>query len=302
MLFSVIIPTYNRLTFVKAALASVSSQSFTDYEVIVVDDGSTDGTADYIQGLNPKLQVLRQPNRGPGAARNFGAGNAQGQYLAFLDSDDLWFPWTLSVFADAISKFHRPTLLAGDFIEFTDQGKLDSAKNGLSEMICPSEMIYFRDYLASSEKPYSVGSGTCVLSREAFVRAKFLEDGLNAEDHDLILRMGTQPGFVRIIKPVTLAYRRHDNSETAQPCADGWGNPSASPSRAIWCLSWRGRSSERATRHSCPSCAASCARLPPSRMDQTRMESVPIHFSLERLARTLAISLGLSRFGNRGIV
>ena len=208
MLFSVIIPTYNRVALLKEAVASVSLQSFTDYEVIVVDDGSTDGTADYIQGLNHKLRVLRQPNRGPGAARNFAATNAQGQYLAFLDSDDLWFPWTLSLFAEAISKFSSPTLLSGEFIEFANENEIDTAQNQ------PSEMVYFRDFLASSEMSYSVGAGTCVLSREAFLRARFLEDQLNGEDHDLILRMGTQRGFVRIVRPSTLAYRRHGNRET----------------------------------------------------------------------------------------
>ena len=59
-----------------------------------------------------------------------------------------------------------------------------------------------------------MGSGTCVLRREALAAAKFLEDRLNAEDHDLILQMGTLPGFVRIVAPVTLAWRRHPASET----------------------------------------------------------------------------------------
>src|SRR4051794_5139151 len=108
MRFSVIIPTYNRLQLLKEALDSVWRQTFTDYEVIVVDDGSTDGTRDYLESLGDKLRFFVQPRRGPGAARNLAAQHANGEYLAFLDSDDLWFPWTLATFAEVISRHRFP--------------------------------------------------------------------------------------------------------------------------------------------------------------------------------------------------
>src|SRR5262245_53825606 len=94
--FSVIIPTHNRLCLLQRALGSVRNQTFRDYEVIVVDDGSSDGTWNYLGSLVPFIKALRQENRGPGPARNLGATHATGSYLAFLDSDDLWFPWTLA--------------------------------------------------------------------------------------------------------------------------------------------------------------------------------------------------------------
>src|ERR1019366_7503629 len=99
--FSIIIPTYNRLDYLKQALRSVWAQTFTDYEIIVVDDGSNDGTREYLNGLWSKLRILSQPNSGPGAARNVGIREAQGEYIALVDSDDLWFPWTLEIFARA---------------------------------------------------------------------------------------------------------------------------------------------------------------------------------------------------------
>jgi glycosyltransferase involved in cell wall biosynthesis len=95
MLFSVIIPTYNRAALLCTALDSVFAQTFTDYEVIVVDDGSTDGTAAMVASYGGRVRYFQQQNKGPGAARNLGAQHATGEYLAFLDSDDLWFPWTL---------------------------------------------------------------------------------------------------------------------------------------------------------------------------------------------------------------
>jgi len=89
---SVIIPVYNRAELVAQAVASVLGQTFQDFELIVVDDGSTDGTWDKLLSYGRKLRALRQDHRGAPAARNFGLRHAAGEYLAFLDSDDLWLP------------------------------------------------------------------------------------------------------------------------------------------------------------------------------------------------------------------
>ncbi len=94
---SVIIPTHNRAAWVKEAAASVLAQTFGDYELLVVDDGSTDGTGDALAPLNGRLKVLRlEERRGVSAARNRGAASARGEWLAFLDSDDLWLPEKLA--------------------------------------------------------------------------------------------------------------------------------------------------------------------------------------------------------------
>lgn len=208
MLFSVVIPTYNRVDLLPQAIASVRAQRVTDYEIVVVDDGSQDGTREYVQGLGPQIRYLRQENRGPGAARNAGVRAARGEYVAFLDSDDLWFPWTLSVFARAIGEHGQPTILGGRWVEFGDESELATIRNEQYGALA------FPDYLASSHHPFSVGSGTCVLRRRDLAEANFLEDRLNSEDHDLILQMGTRPGFVQIMSPATLAWRRHPASET----------------------------------------------------------------------------------------
>ena len=91
---SVIIPAYNRANSIGQALDSVGAQTFTDVEVIVVDDGSTDGTADLCEARGEaRLRTLRhQLNRGAAAARNTGVRAARGHYCAFLDSDDTWYP------------------------------------------------------------------------------------------------------------------------------------------------------------------------------------------------------------------
>lgn len=94
-LVSVIIPTYNRGWIVKEAVDSVLDQDFSNYELIVVDDGSDDNTPEILAAYGKVITVLHQPNRGVSAARNRGIAEAAGELIAFLDSDDLWLPGKL---------------------------------------------------------------------------------------------------------------------------------------------------------------------------------------------------------------
>ena len=96
---SVIIPSYNRANLLKETLESVFAQTYTDYEVLVIDDGSTDNTEEVVSALladnsewQCKVRYIKQPNVGVSAARNHGIFEARGEWIAFLDSDDLWFP------------------------------------------------------------------------------------------------------------------------------------------------------------------------------------------------------------------
>jgi len=95
---SVIIPTYNRLPMLREAVNSVLKQDFEDFELIVVDDGSKDGTAEEIKRYGGRVRLLQHPeNRGVSAARNKGILHARGKYVAFLDSDDLWVKGKLKI-------------------------------------------------------------------------------------------------------------------------------------------------------------------------------------------------------------
>jgi glycosyltransferase involved in cell wall biosynthesis len=97
-LVSVVVPTYNRATRVLVATRSVLAQTYPHVEVLVVDDGSTDDTEQRIAaefGADPRVRYVRQANAGVAAARNRGLAGARGEYIAFLDSDDVWRPWKL---------------------------------------------------------------------------------------------------------------------------------------------------------------------------------------------------------------
>lgn len=90
---SVIVPLYNKAATVERTLASIQAQTFRDFEIIVVDDGSTDGSGDLVAAWHdPHIRLLRQNNAGPGRARNRGLTEARGRFVAFLDADDEWLP------------------------------------------------------------------------------------------------------------------------------------------------------------------------------------------------------------------
>lgn len=92
-LVTVVIPLYNKYTYIGRALCSVFKQSINDYEIIVVDDGSTDGGAEFVESFNDhRLRLIRQDNAGPSQARNRGLQDSRGKYIAFLDADDEWCP------------------------------------------------------------------------------------------------------------------------------------------------------------------------------------------------------------------
>ena len=209
--FSVIIPSYNRCAYLKATLESVWQQTFDDYEVIVVDDGSTDETPLYLAQLGERVRLIRQKNLGPGAARNKGAENARGEYLAFLDSDDLWFPWTLETVAELIEAHHQPALVAAKLAPFKDPAELE----GINKTAATAEV--FTDFLASSKRDFFVGANMTFVRREKFFAVSgFTSRQINLEDHDFILRLGAAEGFVQIVAPPTLGWRRHSASISEQ--------------------------------------------------------------------------------------
>ncbi|HEY6329615.1 MAG TPA: glycosyltransferase family A protein [Blastocatellia bacterium] len=206
-LFSVIIATYNRANLLPRALESVWGQQYTDFEVIVVDDGSTDGTLAYLATLGERVRIFSQTNQGPGAARNLGAKNAQGDYLVFLDSDDVWFPWALSTFAEVVTRHNRPDFISARPRDFLVEGELDQVQH---ERL---SVEVFTDYYAASRTGYFVGANMMVLRRSAFDAVNgFGSKKIYAEDCDLSLRLGLAQGFVQILTPVTLGSRNHPAS------------------------------------------------------------------------------------------
>lgn len=211
MEFSVIIPVYNRERLIEKALDSVFAQTFDDFEVIVVDDGSTDQTAEVVRAHPSSVQLIRQENSGPGAARNTGIEAASGEYVAFLDSDDKWFPWTLSTYNTVIEENDQPALIGGTTHPFQDGDELlEVDKKSLVADRYP-------DFLDAAGEGEYISTNAAAARRSAVEDAGgFFSADLNAEDHDLAFRLGAASGFVQVRAPTLVAVRRHDHQLTGQ--------------------------------------------------------------------------------------
>jgi len=204
---SVIIPTYNRASAVCEAIGSVLDQTYGDLEVLVVDDGSTDGTAGIVAetfGPDPRVKVLSRPNGGPAAARNHGIRQARGELIAFLDSDDLWEPDKLEL---QVAQLDAEPDVA---LSFTDRISQDA----------PGGRTRFRETgfdgrtgiasLVAGNIPIST---PCVVVRRAVLESVglFDETFTCAEDWDLWLRVLSRHRVAAIDRPLTLIRRRDDS-------------------------------------------------------------------------------------------
>ncbi|HWQ52527.1 MAG TPA: glycosyltransferase family A protein [Bryobacteraceae bacterium] len=136
MRISVVIPLYNKAERLPACLDSIARQTFRDFEAIVVDDGSTDDGPGFAQAYpDPRFRLIRQPNAGPGAARNRGLAEARGEYIAFLDADDVWLPVFLETNAAILDAHPTAASVSSAWIDYP--GKIPCAavwsRRGISE-------------------------------------------------------------------------------------------------------------------------------------------------------------------------
>lgn len=214
-LFSVVMPVYNREDLLPRTLASLKNQTFRDFEVVIVDDGSTDGTPAILDEASDWIRVIHQSNRGEPAARGRAIDEAAGTYLAFLDSDDLWFPWTLQRYAEAIVQYSQPALVMGRLVRFFE----DEAE--LSKVTDKSLQCRFWNDFYEGQRDGGVmfmGTPNTVVRSDVFHDVGGLEHvRLNGADLDLLFRLGTAHGFVRINEPAACGYRTHAGAMTANP-------------------------------------------------------------------------------------
>ncbi len=128
-LVSVIIPTYNSRAFLESAVQSVEAQFHRDYEIIVVDDGSTDDTPAWAVENHNRFRYLRQENQGQAAARNRAAGEARGEFLAFLDADDMWLPEKLARQVEALQNAPDRSFVFTDGYRLVSNAPYDQLAN-----------------------------------------------------------------------------------------------------------------------------------------------------------------------------
>ena len=209
---SVIIPTYNRARVIKEAIDSVLNQEYENYELIVVDDGSTDNTGEILKAYGSDICVLRQENKGVSAARNRGVAKAKGGFIAFLDSDDLWLPEKLTT-------------------------QINFLKSNPEALICQTEEIWIRKgKRVNPKKRHSKFSGMifeqslvlCIVSPSAVMMRKSLfemvglfDENLPAcEDYDLWLRISSQYPIYLINTPLIIKRGGHEDQLSKTPLLD----------------------------------------------------------------------------------
>ena len=165
MKFSVIIPLYNKAPYVKKALEFVCAQTYRDYEIIVINDGSTDNSAiiaeEYLNGVEGiSYQILSQQNAGVSAARNNGVAQASGDYIAFLDADDWWEPTYLERMAQLIEDYPEAGLYACNYYYHKD------GKNIIKVDIPTGYFNYPKEYYKNFAMP--VWTGGTMIPRQIY--------------------------------------------------------------------------------------------------------------------------------------
>jgi len=205
---SVIIPTFNRQEYIQRAIKSVLAQTYKDFEIIVVNDGSTDNTVEILKLYLPKIKLINIENSGVSFARNLGVKNSNGDLIAFLDSDDEWLPQKL----EKQMKFHE---------------------NNLSIPLIHGEELWVRNGKRVNPKNKHKKSGgfiiekclpMCVISPSATIINRdiynefcgFREDYPACEDYDLWLKVCSKYEIGFIEEPIIIKYGGHSDQLSAK--------------------------------------------------------------------------------------
>ncbi|MCB9844779.1 MAG: glycosyltransferase family 2 protein [Phycisphaeraceae bacterium] len=217
--FSLVIPAYNASPYIGATLRSVLGQTFTDFEAIVVDDGSKDDTVEVARaavGGDPRFRVISQANAGPGAARNAGTEAAAGEYIVFLDADDLLTPWALRTQAEAIDAAPGPAAL---LLAQASRFRGDPPEPGVGGYPAHTELkaTNYRDVFEASDRALWFATTVMTCERRALLETGGFDGGnIYLEDLEVAIKVGSRPGFIVIESPRTVLYREHEMNRTKQ--------------------------------------------------------------------------------------
>lgn len=201
--FSVVIPTYNREKFIGRAIKSVLKQSCKDYELIVVDDGSTDKTSKVVKSFGKQVQYIRQKNKGPSEARNTGIQSARGKYIAFLDSDDRFLPNKLKENKNFLIQNQGSPFLYSWYYDVRPGRR----RRLIRDLKSYPNLKKFRDHLF--KRKITIRTSTVVIQEDCFDQTGLFNAKYRySQDWDMWLRLACKyPGSCQK-KPLSV-YRRH---------------------------------------------------------------------------------------------
>jgi len=198
-MFSVVIPLYNKEVSIKSTIQSVLDQSFQEFEIIVINDGSTDSSVAVVEDINDtRIRIINQQNQGVSAARNRGIQEARCNWVTFLDGDDLWKANHLSLFANMIINYPHDKV----FCTSHTKSKTICKGEGTDEIVIVDD--YFKEVLRHVDFLWT--SATCIHVSVFNEVGKFIEGISRGEDLNLWARIGKRYRIIRSCK-LTAVYR-----------------------------------------------------------------------------------------------
>ena len=227
MRFSVVIPCYNGEKHIHISMESVLAQSFEDFEIVVVNDGSKDGTSSVVRALAGKdqkgrVRLVERENGGVSAARNTGILESRGDYVCFLDSDDQWLPEHLAALSEAIERYPQEV-----FFSTLSQTRLLTGQIKKPDKGMPADIFVIEDYFdyeISGKPTVSKFTSTICLKRSVFNKLGHFVEGVKiSEDEDMWYRAAAYHNFV-VIPRITVQRNRDLSEATRRPV-----NPETDP-------------------------------------------------------------------------
>lgn len=209
MRFSIVIPAYNYGRLLPRALESALAQGGDDYEILVIDDGSTDATPEVVEGLlqryRGRFRYLRQENRGLAAVRNRGIDETTGEYLLFLDADDRLLPDALEKFRAFFRRRGSWGMICGGHISVHPDGR---ERHHPMANLSADRRVNFRRYI---RKKFGISNGATAMARQIFTDIRYPEQLRNSEDIPVFARVLALYDCVSLPEPV-LEIHKHDDS------------------------------------------------------------------------------------------
>ena len=208
-MISVVIPLYNKEAIVERSVRSILSQDYDDFEVVVVNDGSTDKSVEIVKSIHdPRITLIEQENGGPSKARNTGVKNAKGEWIVFLDADDELLPGALGRFATTISENKDATLIACPF--FFENG-IETVQN----------YRFDKGWLKNPFKAYYIGNFFLVPGSFVCVKEKLVEYPFNIalrryEDINVWFQLFRETKIYTISEPSVLINSRYSSASKAR--------------------------------------------------------------------------------------
>jgi glycosyltransferase involved in cell wall biosynthesis len=218
---SVVIPAFNAAAFIHRAIGSVMSQTTPPAEIIVVDDGSHDDTADAAQRLGGAIIVLRQPNRGPGAARNAGVRASKSELVCFLDADDEYLPEMIGMLSRALSVVPRADVASAAVI--LDAHGVRTRYPAANTIPTSGGLAVLPDYFTVARRHWVACTCSVMVRRAAFdAVGGFREDIRFGEDVDLWCKLAGRSDWVFVDAPACVYHHDASSSSTLRTNDSAW--------------------------------------------------------------------------------